>query len=196
MAVLHSDDFNRANNTSLGSPWGGGAGITIVSNQIAVDGSVDTQVYDTTAIPGNDNAYCQAKVSVTAPAGTESGPGLLMSKTDGVTYRLIVATAATNITLAKFEPSYSVLWNRSATFSNGDTLRMEIIGTTFRVYVNGIQVGADQTIPSWAGTLTAGMAGSSTFPSGILDDWEMGTIDALGIPSPIADIHAGRFGPF
>jgi len=57
--------------------------------------------------------------------------------------------------------------------ASGDTLKLEIVGTTLKVYVNGVQVGTNQTDSNYA----TGQPGIAFIGSGAeLDDWMADTI--------------------
>jgi hypothetical protein len=62
---------------------------------------------------------------------------------------------------------------RTGTFSNGNTLKLSVTGTTLKVFINGVQAGADATDSSIStGTFGIGYSGISS--GTMLDDWDGG----------------------
>jgi hypothetical protein len=191
LRTLVTDDFNRANNlTSLGTGWVTSTGYNtcgVSSNQCApvngtaVDYSLDS-ADDRNDVTWPNDHWAEAKVFGAGTSGGGTGFGVLVrsdgfaisryyalvSETDTVTLTKVVANTFTNI------------WIRSATFSPGDRLRLEVQGTTLRVYINGVQVGADTTDSA----LSAGNTGvlySSSLTGALLDDWAAGDFIVGGV---------------
>jgi hypothetical protein len=186
------DSFDRANANPVDGAW------TTVTSQTAL------QISSNKAIPANaandcaafynalpfpNDQYAQAKVSTAAGAaggGTGIGPMVRCSAADNTNYRVVITHGATNnITLGKFVASaFTEIWQRTVTFVDGDILRLEVQGTTLRVYVNGVQVGADATDSSIASG-AAGIAYSSNLASCTADDWEAGELVSGGTSFPV-----------
>lgn len=71
----------------------------------------------------------------------------------------------------------TLLTHTSTTWTNGDTLSLEVEGTTLRVYKNDVQVGSDITDSSLStGKPGALVAGGGNVPAG--DNWEGGDVSS------------------
>lgn len=188
MGVLATDNFNRADVNPIGGNWttvtSEGA-FKIVSNAVQPASlSADSTAYYNAVTWPNDQ-YAQVKVTVNeTTAGNGLGPCVRASASANTFYRVVADHAGSgNIELSKFiAGSYTQIWGRTATFVNGDTLRLEVQGTTLRVYINGVQVGADATDSSIASG-NAGLAYSSNTVSVSGDDWEGGDFAAAAAAS-------------
>jgi hypothetical protein len=190
---LGEDNFQRANETPLASPWlriGNGVSTFNLTNNQVVYG-IDTQdadyYYSGVAWPANQ--YSQVRLIASGNVGVGVGPGVALRGNDSSAnrqfYRIVVSdyVDGTNgtapIEIAKF---LNGVWSLVAVryageWRNGDMLRGEIIGSTIRVYRNGIQVGTDVTDSS----ITSGRAGitySSTLVNSAILSWEGGEMPA------------------
>lgn len=195
MAVLASDDFNRANSGSLGSNWTDrGFGFDIVSNVASVVASGDDlESYWTGALVGGgswpNDQYSQAAVTIASTGGGGQGVGMATRFTTAGTrqmYRLVCDKAASNnIELSSFvSGSYALVGQRTSTITNGDVLRLESQGTTQRIFKNGTQVGASITNSAVASG-SAGLSHSSSTTSASVDNWSGGDF-AAGATSDVA----------
>lgn len=184
-----TDDFNRANNTVLGVNWtnrhGGDTSFGISSNQGTIGLNQDTASFWNAATFGADQ---YAQVALYGLSGTNAGSGLGVSlrvRTDNLGggptyldyYTCCVNTAASNnVTLAKYVAgSWSSIATRTQAWSDGDVLRCEVQGTTFRIYRNGAQLGADITDSSHV-TGQPGVGHGASFATGTFDNWEGGDL--------------------
>jgi hypothetical protein len=149
MSVLATDDFNRANNTDVGASWTPQSGETrfgIVSNtaQPSVTNADCGEQYSGLTWP-NDQ-YAQAKTTV--DAGTWSnqdgiGVGVRMAAAADTLYRAVINNNASN-TIAIDRRTAGAATNlgfRSVTYGAGGVLKLEVQGTTLKVYYNGVQQG-------------------------------------------------------
>jgi hypothetical protein len=185
MAVLATDDFNRANANPIGAPWAKVGGIPgdfqIVSNAATPTTLASDGAAVHTGITWPNDQYCQGKVFVTG-SGSSTGPGLALRGTTAseTYYRLSFNAAGTgNVDLWRaVAATYTNLWNRTATFTTGDTVRFEIQGAVIRVFINGVQVGADFTDGSPIASGSPGLSSSSTSTTASVDDWVGGDFTA------------------
>lgn len=189
------DDFNRADVGTLAGNWttgGGTEGAMAIVGNAATTSNINADCGSNyTAITLPNDQYSKAKLYVTGVSGPgDWGPGLKVrgSTAARTQYRLSCNHAATNnITLAKFiAEAYTVLtgWPVTLAWTDGDTWELRVIGTTLRVFRNGVQVGSDVTDAS----ITAGSPGitySSLASTASIDDWEGGA--AL----PVTLLNAG-----
>lgn len=185
MTILATDDFNRGAQNPIGSPWvtvtGGGTTFDVnASNAAAPEafGAGDTWMYYDGGISWPNDQYSKCKVTVNGTAGGESGLGPMVRKASGQTdtyYRLVVDHAATNnCTLSrKVASAYQNIVTFTQAWSDGDTWELRAVATTLSMWLNGTQVGGNQT----DGNIVSGYPGasySSTETSCSLDDWEGG----------------------
>jgi hypothetical protein len=112
-------------------------------------------------------------VSGLSDSTAEAGVGVSL-RSDGTAnnlYRIVVNT--TTVYVAKVvSGSYTLITTRVQAFSANDILRVEVQGTTLRVYRNGVQLGADIT-DSGRATGSAGIMYSSG-AIGTIDNFEGG----------------------
>lgn len=176
-----SDNFNRANENPLASPWSdfGASAVDfkLVSNSVTPTSLIsDDAQMSLTSITWPNDQYCQVKVTVTGTsAGAGGGLAVRCAAGAKTFYRVVVNKAASaNVEVAKFVAgAFTSLGTRTTTWVDGDTLQMRIVGTSIYVYQNGIQLGALITDSA----LTSGNAGisySSTVTTMTLDDFEGG----------------------
>lgn len=182
MAALATDSFNRANANPIGANWttvtSQGA-FQIVSNAATVASLAadSASLHSGISWTGVNDQYAQANITqVGGGGGLGTGFGLVV-RGDAATatmYRLVVGTGSNNIELAKLiTGAYTLIWDRTATFNSGDLIRLEAQGTTLRVFINGVQVGANTTDSSIASG-SPGMGYSASATSGSMDNWEAG----------------------
>src|SRR5689334_4726400 len=106
MAVLATDDFNRANSSgSLGANWTsvpGFGSLSVLSNKANTAGSEFGNYYSATAFP-NDQ-YSKAQMFTTGTSAGTVGPGLLVrqsSSIDQAYWGLADLAATSNVCLFK-----------------------------------------------------------------------------------------------
>jgi hypothetical protein len=181
-AVLATDTFTRADQNPISGNWttcSGQGGLRLLTTAIAhIDSGTDGCIYYNAVTPNNDQ-YSQAVMTrgSDTTAGNGSGMCVTVRQATGANslYDVCVNAAATlNVTLAKrVTGSYTAIWSRTATFADGDILKLSVTGTTLKVFVNGVQVGADSTDSA----LTSGRCGiaySSNSVGATADSWECG----------------------
>jgi len=181
MSVLGTDTFTRANETPLAGNWTtvtSETAFNLASNAITPSNlNNDCGAYRNDITPPNDQ-YSQLVLTVTNTGGGGQGLGVACRIATGArTYYRVVADHASpsaNVELGKMiAGAFTVIWSRSATFTNGDALRLEVQGTTLRVYIAGVQVGADATDSAIASG-RFGISYSSVCTAATGDNWEGG----------------------
>lgn len=190
MTVLATDDFNRADNPDLGAAWNARQNsFKILTNTATPTTFTDSCEFYSNITWPNDQ-YSQ--VTVTGISGTTNGAGIGAAVRVDPTnlgggnayinlYWVVVNSAASNnVSLVKRIANVETsLGQRTQAFSNGDIVRLEVQGTTLRVYRNGVQLGADFTDSSIASG-SAGMSLSGPMTAGSVDAWEGGSIAVAG----------------
>ena len=178
MTTLATDNFNRADEAPIGSPWTTGGDTStynIVSNVITPSSlSDDASAFENTVSWPNDQ-YSQAVITVTGTGGGGQGPGVGTRMAAANYYRLVADHAATNnIELAKRVAGvYTQLWLRTQSFSNGATIYLESQGATHIAKLNGTAIGASHSDSSLS-TGKPGVVYSSFTNLANLDNWEGG----------------------
>jgi hypothetical protein len=182
MAVLATDNFNRADSTDLGASWDvvpGESNCQIVANAVraGVGGGADcSESYNGVTWP-NDQ-YSQ--IVIVSLSDRFVGPVVRASTSANTLY--LVECATTNIYLYKVvSASGTLLVNYSGTVSVGDIIRLEAQGTTLRVFQNGTQriSTTDTSIASGRAGIHINLPGSQ-FDTAVLDNWEGGDFSTGG----------------
>jgi len=191
--ALTTDDFNRADTTTLGLNWtnrkGGDTSYGISTNRASIGLNQDTASFSNVSVFGSDQ-YSQVALSGLSGTNNETGLGVCV-RCDTTNlgggapyinyYYAVVNTAgANNVTVAKFvADTYTQLGQRTQAWTDGDILKLEAQGSTIRVYRNGTQLGASFT----DSTIAVGqpeLAHGASFATGFIDNWEGGDIAVGG----------------
>jgi hypothetical protein len=182
MAVLASDTFNRADSGDLGTNWTQVPSefSFSISGNSAIPGNLGqdcTERYSGLTWPDDQYSQCVLTPSTTGGAANEGiGVCLRAASADQTYYRITAddTSASNNLSLQKMVAgAFTSVWTRSLAITAGDILRAEAQGTTVRVYINGVQLGADTTDGSIASG-SAGVSYSSQTGACSVDDWEGG----------------------
>ena len=183
MAVLATDNFNRANANPIGNPWtsaGDSTDFKILSNAVTpANLNGDCSAFENTVTWPNDQ-YSQVQVTTTGTKGSDIGFGPLVRGATGKNYyRLIIdAASSSNVALSKkINGTYTNLWTRTNAFTSGDTIYLEMQGSTLIAKSNGTAIGASATDTSLT-TGKSGIAYSSDETNGSIDNWEGGDFAA------------------
>jgi len=174
MALPATDNFNRADAGTLGANWTDQLnGYSIHVNAAEPEtGSADNAAYWSADSFGADH-YSQIKLTTIQDGGpTVRIAGVGAGTVDG--YLLSCQAAATTIQRLDNDTG-TILQSGLAVFSNGDTAKLQIVGTTLKAYKNGAQIGSDQADATYASG-SAGMYNYSS--SAVFDDFEADNISS------------------
>lgn len=191
-AVLATDNFNRADATTLGANWSqqhpgyNGAGpdrLGIQTNQVDVNLGADSEAEWYNAITWPDDQYSSLVIQSIA-----SGLCYALARAIGDTTTATFYDAGHDVVdygddflhLQKWvSGTNTALANGTTNIVNGDTLRVEAQGTTIRGLLNGV---TDLSVTDTAITSgKAGIMGYATAANTIkLDTWEGGDFAAGG----------------
>jgi hypothetical protein len=189
MAVLATDDFNRANNTDLGANWNVQTGETrldLNSNAVRESSQNSDCAENNSAVTWPDDQYSQVKVTLSGSPWSDhsgGGPGVRMSSSAQTYYRAVCNINSSN-TIGigkKVAGSFTQLGTRSTTYAAATVVYLEVQGSTLLVKYGGTTLGAGISDSS----ITTGRAGL-TFSSeqagrgATLDDWEGGDFSGGG----------------
>ncbi len=185
MAVLNTDTFDRTDEAPLvDPPWLAlNNGFQVTSNVAVPRNNVFTSdratFDDVTTYP--DDQYAQAEVT---SVGTNAATGLgVCVRASGALYASVYAyyaivnsAGANNVTVRSvINGTHATIGSRTQAWSAGDVLRLEVQGTTLRVYHSGTQIGADMTDANIASG-AAGLFFIETTTSGNVNNWEAGSL--------------------
>lgn len=158
MSQLASDNFTRANSTGLGANWtanshdGNPAGFDIISNTAQPHSTAGDSSDLYTGVASPNDQYSEVTFSATAAdgAGTGSGPMCRCSTGALTYYRCIGNASGYQVAKAVAGSGTSLSSGTGTTFTAGDKLRLEVQGTTWRVFKNNVQfdAGTDSSIAS------------------------------------------------
>ena len=194
-STLASDNFNRANETPIASPWhqtpnpgGFTRDVNLSSNQAVTSNDLDTLWYwDDTVVSWPNDQWAQAALT---PGGNSSGsgcgPAIRVNKSSGKNCYMMTLDTGGHVDFDKWvSDSYTTIWARSVTYSAGATGYIEAQGTTLIAKYNGSAIGASSTDSS----LSSGYPGiwySSGVTSGKWDDWSAGDFASGGTNASVA----------
>jgi hypothetical protein len=183
MAVLATDNFNRADSTDLGTTWDvvpGTSNCQIVSNAVRASATnVDCdESYNGVTWP--DDQYSQVTLAAVNSGGS-AGPGVRASTTASTFYTVEATTNSIALWKA-VNGSWTQIGSFSGTVSAGDIIRLEAQGTTLRVRQNGTQriSVTDSSISSGRAEIHIFLSSGTPLNAVILDDWEGGDFSGGG----------------
>lgn len=204
MAVLFTDDFNRADNDSLGSNWtdpGGGLGdIDILSNRARFVAINTAPLFVATAVAAHA-ATADVKVTVTHVAtGSDGGPMVRNQSGSGggafTGYVCDVFGSVCEIQRHDASATGTLLRTASITMVANGVIALEAEGTagtvSLKQYYNGVQQGATHDDSSGNRITTAGRSGIYAWNSGANGDYDDFLVETLAPPP----VEAPRFAPF
>lgn len=199
MSVLATDTFTRANNASLGANWTEHAtGYQILTNAARVDDFASDARATYSAITWPNDQYSQGVITTgETSSSTDEGAGLCCRGGSNFTYRVVVSTGATgNIGLSKRSGgTYSLVWTRTSSWSNGNTLYVEAQSNQIVVKNNGAAVGAatsDSTVTSGQPGLEYSSTEEVTGLNGVTN-WEGGDFGTPQLGRPFGDVSDGTW---
>jgi lysophospholipase L1-like esterase len=178
-----TDTFNRADNaSSLGSPSDGGAAYVtsgthgIVSNAAYTPGTVSSAYY---IRPLSGASEADAYVQAALVNGTVSKIALTLCDSSGIGYVAFLGLGSdTDSQLWTYNGGYSSLGVGlgSNTWVAGDIARLEKVGSSIKLYRNGVQVGSTGTDSTYATVTHGGIHVYQTNTSYRIDTLTMGAL--------------------
>ena len=138
-----SDDFNRANNATLGTAAGGWSWAEVSGNPDLFNNAAEFNAAGTARAESDlasADHYAQADLLSFSP-GTIAGPMVRFAAAAETGYYAMLYSGDNNLYIGKLVASSEThLANAAATVSLPDTIKCEINGTTLTGYVNGANV--------------------------------------------------------
>ena len=188
-----SDDFNRANEVPIASPWfahKSGSPYDLISNGVVrhTGSSGDAFIYYNGAAVTADQYSAITFGSIAGDA--DSGPICRLDNTNGNLWAYVASTYRPGEQYAKWvNDAFSAIGSVTvADVVAGDITRLEVQGSSLRWYLNGSQVTGSPTTDTSLTTSGALGVGLFIFDStqGPIDSWTGGD---LGIPGTISRLH-------
>ena len=175
MTTLATDDFNRANSTTLGSNW------TVIDPGWTVNNStalcttlaVISSIYTGVSFP-NDQ-WCQATFASSGPITADTGIGpMVRSDTTNALVLFQTNAADSRVYLRSTSGVFTQLGVTGPGVVAGDVLYLQVIGTTAIAKINTSTVCGTLTSTAFPTGGKAGMFGALDGPAGVLDNWSAG----------------------
>ena len=178
-----TDDFNRANSGDVGANWDSGytgdGALQIVGNRVRETTATDsTEIYN--AVTLTSNQWASFTLATSSGAGVRA-PSLLLrfaapATKSGYQFGILVNGYATSV-IRKWTAGSNVdLTSENATaWAAGDVMRVEVNGTTLKLYRNGTLL-----LSTTDGTYADGKSGimiySATVADTEVDDFNTGNM--------------------
>lgn len=198
MSQLAEDLFDRADNVDLGSAWDVETGcdnFQIVGNQVRPTGaspSTPAEKNNTVTWPNDQWAEVVVK-ALPSGSGEGIGPAVRMAAGANSFYRILCNATGPEIWKTVAGVGNSLLFPGGG-LAVGDRVRVEVVGTTIRVYVNGTLRGSvtDSDLASGSAGIAGVISGADSTAQ--LDSWKGGdfvnstadspTMEWLGVDEP------------
>jgi len=174
--TIASDDFNRADG-ALGADWAVGVGaFEIASNAARTNSNADGYAYWAGAGTFDDDQYSQVVLAAAASGnpGSDNWGGLCVRGGGDGAYVLEVSSTIWYLARLTSGGTFTNLTNGSLTMAAGDTVYLEIVGTTLIGKHNGTQFTT--TTDSTYSTGKPGLSGYKVASGTTEDSWEGGDV--------------------
>lgn len=205
MTTLFSDNFNRADSTSLGTSWSEVAGDwQVQTNQLLISSGAGFRVCSTTTTAHAAVADCKVTATRAAGASWDAGPCVRLSGAGGseTCYYLDVSGTQDLSVIRRVAGADTDIGDLVQAHSNGDIYALQVSGSgatvTLKVFRNGSQVGADITDTAGSRITAAGQTGVVTWAGAAFDDFLVEDLGGGGGGSPLlsqveSSMHRGMF---
>jgi hypothetical protein len=204
VAVIFSDNFNRANSDSLGANWTEnaalGTDVDIVGNVArAMSHGGSGAVIETTTNAHAAIADCRVTVRLVSTS-CYAGPIVRWNQSTFDGYMAVLNVTGTITVYRIIGGTPTSLGTRSVTRVTGETVGLEVSGTgatvTLKVFHNGAQQGADISDTDAARITAAGRTGVDivAIANGEVDDFEVDDLSVSGSVIPVILHHLRQQG--
>lgn len=174
-SAVASDNFNRADESPLGTNWtqSGDFNLRLLSNAVATDPAIGGYNYTYWSGSGTfaTNQYAQVKV---VAGNTSEWLGVSVRGSSGNMY-YVMCSIGSGAEFGKIVSNTQTIFSSAgASVSANDVIKITVSGTTVTWYINGVQQEqvTDSSLSSGVGGL-CGYGGAST---ATIDDWEAGNL--------------------
>lgn len=142
-----TDNFNRADSANLGANWTNDStfsGLGISSNQAYNPASSNNFTIAWVATGTATFTADHSAQVICSVVGASELPGPAVRCANANYYYVHCSSTSANSEVVKsVAGAHTVIREMATTFANGDTCKLEVTGTTLKVYKNGAQVGTD-----------------------------------------------------
>lgn len=195
-----TDNFNRSNETPIASPWaqqsGSASTINLSGNAITHASTGDTYYYYSNGSGWNADQSSQFLLATAVTSG-DFGPAVRIGVSGVSGYFYSNYSASSFRGPAKHvSGSYSIIESGYASVSAGQTIKIDVVGSTIRCYANGAE---DALSPATDTSLATAGNGAGVFiyeTGGSLDDFTATGEIAAGGTNPKGPLGNPLFGPF
>lgn len=178
MALPASDNYTRADANPIGGNWTTATGVNghkILSNQCRIiTANADACSYWNADTPNNDQ---WAQITY---GGTTFGDGPAVRISTSATDYYFITDSGGNIFFYRsktgVQTQLGTALNAVSAWAVGDTLKLEVIGSTLKAYRNGVQIGSTYTD---ATPLTTGRVGVYMYSDTTYTAWAGGNVGAI-----------------
>lgn len=204
--ILADDNFNRADNTDLGAAWD--AGYTGATNAQIVNNRVRPSVlftdcaesYNAVALPNDQWGQC----TIATIAGTVgNAPRICLRMANPASFTFYEYTAFKNVPakqsrLAKWITGAftELAFENVTTWSNGDVLYADAVGTALELHRNGNQTAlltaTDSAITSGRAGLIVNLDTGGNLADCEIDDWQAGGFTTPSAATPYHMLYGPR----
>jgi hypothetical protein len=171
------DTFTRGTWATLGPNWTTQTtlALTTASSQALATSTQNRHCSLWNAHTLGDNQYSQVTVIGTTSSTRVNYVSVRSSGTSGNYSQYNVTAEGTSSVISKIISGVRLVLQtiNGLTWTSGDVLRLEVVGSTLRAYRNGAQIGTDQAS---GGELTAGAPGICGSGSAVMDTFVAGSI--------------------
>lgn len=192
MTVIASDNFNRADNTSLGSNWttlSSASAPRIASNAVEPLGTgFADSVSRWSADSFPNDQYSQVSITTlntdTNKAGGPCARASSSALTHYVTFGRGPLGASATLALRKVIAGSSTQFSATTkTINSGAVLRLEVSGTNLTAYINSVSqaTATDSAISSGSAGLYL-FADTGVITDAVIDNWEGGDLGGQDTP--------------
>jgi hypothetical protein len=209
VSVLASDDFNRANASTLGANWSAAPGhsqLKISGNSAVADlSNTADQVSVYTALgawPNDQWSSAQISASSNANAGGDQGAAVIVrTNTNNYSgYWGVVDRAASSNwgVFRQVNGTYTHLTGGTTTWADGDTFEIDVVGSTITFKKNGATLGSVSDSSIASGQPGVGYSGTESSSAAIsFDNWTGGDFSSPSqtISAPLISSTLAVFAP-
>lgn len=165
-----SDDFNRANETPVASPWESviGGGINLSGNLLLGTASTAKASRYNSGTWGDDQRVDAVIGGLSASANYAELYVRLTSGGNG--YKVYTDGTSGGCAICRVDAGSEVVLQivTGLTFTNGDTAGIGVSGTTLTVYKNNVAQTPTATDSTYT---TGGLPGAGSYGAATIDDW-------------------------
>jgi hypothetical protein len=156
-----TDNFNRADSGTLGTPSDAGSDWALANGTFAISSNKASGGGAANEVAYLESSVADVDAQVTLPSMVvdgDNGGGVVARLADNDNYLLMQASVGNGWDLyKKVSGSFTLVVSASGTPADGDVLKLTCNGNSVSMYVNGVQKGATQTVTEGASNTKHGI---------------------------------------